>query len=257
MATIRQRLTKLIDERAGEWLDEQVVWLGDYDQTVLTDTAGMFSARQVNGKVIKVYNSAHVPPTFDLQVKVGRSKSLPNIWQIIAIRETYTEPAAGGELAYHHEQHEFPGGDTVWVDPKQILRLTVLVEDAAAFIVRVIGSVIRTTSGIAQVNTQSVDLSSYVPATGAVFVTIQADDDGLLSVVEGDVFASPFIGTFADVPAPDADKYMIAFVLLHEGNISGTLSNQTDLQNALDALQNSSSSGSQAGSAIYNNQSFI
>lgn len=260
MTTIKRRLERLIDERSGEWLDEQVVWLGDYDETVLTDVSGVLSARQVNGKVIRVHNSAHVPPTFDLQVRIGRSKSLPTIWQIIAVRETYISPAAGGELAYHHEQHEFPGGDTVWIDPKQIMRLTVLVEDGENFIVRVIGSVIRTTSGLAQIGTQSLDLSSYVVTAGAKFLTIQADDDGVLGVVEGDVFGSPLIATFEDVPAPDADKYMIAFVLLYEGqtelvnddiripfmfhgggttfvtwgNITGTLADQTDLQDEFD-----------------------
>jgi len=35
-------------------------------------------------------------------------------------------------------------------------------------------------------------------------------------VVEGDVFESPFAGTFADVAAPDVDHHMIAFVLLHD-----------------------------------------
>jgi len=218
MPPIKKTLHKIIDERSDEWLDKQIVWLGDYAQDVLTDVPGVLYARQINAKVIQVYNhTAMVPATFDLQVLIGRSKTLPSTWQIIAIRETYDTPAGGGQLAYHHTQHEYPSADTVWIDRKQIIPLTVLVYDSANFIVRVYGAVIHTASGVRQVSTQLVDLSSYVVTVGAKFITIESDDEGVLTVHEGTAFDAPEIGTYADIPVPAAGKYLIAYVLLYDG----------------------------------------
>jgi len=218
MPTLKNTLHKTIDDRSSEWLDRQIVWLGDYAQDVLTDVPGVLYARQINGKVIEVYNhTAMVPATFDLQVLIGRSKTLPTTWQIIAIRETYDTPAGGGQLAYHHTQHEYPSADTVWIDRKQVIPLTVLVSDSANFIVRVYGAVIHTASGVRQVSTQLVDLSSYVVTVGAKFITIETDDEGVLTVHEGTAFDAPEIGTYADIPVPATGKYLIAYVLLYDG----------------------------------------
>jgi len=215
---LRKVLKKVTTPQTG-WLDVFPAILGRADGTVLTGVNGVVYVRNIlNGQLLAVYNSA-VPNIPLLQVEVGRRVDTPGLWQVKGTLESFNVPAgssSGGTVADHHQQHEFPHSDTVWIDPKQILRLTVLVEDADDFIVRVIGSVIQTTSGVAQIDSQSLDLSSYLPAAGAVFLTIQADNDGVLSVVEGDVFESPFAGTFADVAAPDVDHHMIAFVLLHD-----------------------------------------
>jgi hypothetical protein len=215
--SIKQLIRRDIDTYGAEWIDRQPVLLGDYTATVQTGVPGVLYARQYNGKVIEVYNFANVPPTFDLHVIVGRKKTLPTTWQIIEVRETYLSPAGGGQIGYHHEQHEFPNGDTVWSDRKQILPLTVLVQDAAGFVVQVFGSVVHTATGIHKIPTQLVDLSSYVVTSGAKFVSIETDDDGVLTVNDGVAFGAPEIATDADIPVPDPGKYLIAFVLLHEG----------------------------------------
>ena len=262
---VKKEINRIVDDRSGEWIDRKPVRLGDYSETVLTPTPGVLYARMENGRVIKVHNAANVPPDFDLPVTIARNRNTPKEWQIISIRRVYDDPAGGGRINYHHEQHEFiddnPGPDTVWVGRKQNIQLTILVSDAENFVVTVYGAVIRTSSGLAQIDTQTVDLSSYVPATGAVFVTIQSSESGVLSVVEGVNFESLMAGSFDNVPDADADKYMLGCVVLFEamtelenkhvfipyqfyqggtqvatwGNITGTLSNQADLQAALDA----------------------
>jgi len=93
----------------------------------------------------------------------------------------------------------------------------VLVSDPANFIVRVYGSVVHTATGIRKIETQDIDLSSYVVTEGAKFVSIESDDDGVLTVHEGTAFDTPEIGTDADIPVPDPGKYLIAFVLLYDG----------------------------------------
>jgi hypothetical protein len=216
---IKRTVQDMIDQRAPEWLDRQVVRLGK-DSTQLIDTGvpGILWARLANGKPIKVHVSGvNVPSRFDLRLIVGRKKSQPAIWQVITILEDYDAPAGGGELTYHHKQHEEEGGDRLDLSWKQIVARSVRVKDAAGFIVRVFGDPDLTDSGWVLIPSQDLDLSSYVPTTGALFVAIESDDNGALSINAGTGFLSPGSGTAANYPAPAAGKYNRALVLLFEG----------------------------------------
>jgi len=219
---IKQKLQDLIDQRAPDWLDFQLVRLGkDATQVIETGKPGILWARLGNGKTIKVHvGSVNVPSRFDLHLVVGHRRSQPMIWWVIYALEEYDAPAGGGELTYHHKQHEEGGGDRVNLNRKQIVARTVRVKTAASFIVRVFGDPDLTVNGYVPINTQDMDLSSYLPTTGALFVAIESDDDGALSIHEGDPFASPGIGTTADYPIPAAGKYTRALVLLFEGQTS-------------------------------------
>src|SRR5690349_7142071 len=110
---IKQAVQSMIDLRAAEWLDRQVVRLGkDATQVIQTGVPGVLWARLSNGRPIKIHvGAANVPSHFDLHLLVGRRKSQPSIWQVILTLEDYDAPAGGGELTYHHKQHEEDGGD--------------------------------------------------------------------------------------------------------------------------------------------------
>lgn len=222
MNKIKQKLQDMIDQRAPEWLDRQVVRLGK-DDTQLIDTGkpGVLWARLANGKPIQVHVSGvNVPSRFDLRLIVGRKKSQPSIWQAITILEDYDAPAGGGELTYHHKQHEEEGGDRLNLSWKQIVARSVRVKNTSGFIVRVFGDPDLTPNGYVLIPTQDMNLSSYVPATGALFLAIESDDDGELSINAGTGFAAPGMGTAADYPVPAAGKYTRALVLLFEGQTS-------------------------------------
>lgn len=213
---LRQVLKKVQKPQTG-WLDLFPAVIGKSDGTILTGTNGLIHVRNIlNGQDLTVYNFV-VPNRFGLQVEVGRRVDQLGLWQVKGALETFDTPAGGTSVPYHAEQHQFPNGDTVYINRKQITALTVLVSDAAGFIVRVYGAAVRTATGIAKISTQAVDLSTYVPATGAVFVSIESDDDGALTVNEGAGFASPAIATVADIPVPAVGKYMLAFILLWGG----------------------------------------
>jgi preprotein translocase subunit SecE len=213
---LRKALKKVAQPQTG-WLDIFPAVIGKEDGTVLTAIPGEIYVRNVlNGQTLTVHNSV-APNIATLQVEVGRRVERPGLWQIKGIREAFNSPAGGNYISFHGNQHTFPAADTVWIDRKQILALTVLVSDAANIIVKVYGATVRTQSGVALIETQDVDLSSYVPATGALYVNIESDDDGVLSVHAGTGFDAPDLATAADVPVPAAGKYMLAFVLLTEG----------------------------------------
>jgi hypothetical protein len=210
-----KQIIQQIKKIGSDWLGEQVVRLGDYSEEVETGTPGEYYAREINGRVIRVVNSARISPRFDLRVVVRRSKIQPSIWQITEVLQDYPDPAEAGRIAHHREQHEEEGDDRLHLDRKQIKQLTCRV--SGTWRVRVYGGTVITPAGIVAINTQEIDLSSYVVTTGAKFITIQTDEDGLLSVVDGTPFGSPMIGTAANIPEPDSGEFMIAFVLFYEG----------------------------------------
>lgn len=213
---LRKQLRKLTLPQSG-WTDVFPAILGKADGTVLTAIPGVVWVHNLlNGQDIAVFNHA-VENTPLLQVEVGKRVG-SSIWEVKGTQEVFSVPSTRGPaLSDHHERHEFPNADTVWIDRKQIKPLTVLVQDAASFIVRLFGGIMLTANGIAKIDTQTVDLSSYVPTTGAVFVSIESDDDGVITVNEGTGFAAPEIATVDDIPSPAAGKYTRAYVILYEG----------------------------------------
>lgn len=213
---LKEKRKKEIVQFGSEWSDILPAKLGDYSGAVATSTRGVFSARLDNGKLIEVRNLALAPPTFDLQVKIGRKRD-SDIWYIVEVRETFLGPAASGEIEYHAPQHMVDGGDRLPVDRKQIIPFSVGVKDAAGFIITVNGAFTQTETGFRIPATTDIDLSSYVITTGAKFVTIEMNSSGVFSVNDGDVFAAPDLGTAADIPVPDAGKYLICCISFYDG----------------------------------------
>jgi preprotein translocase subunit SecE len=209
---------KAVQKFAAEYLNIQTARLGRLDGvTVETGTAGALWARQWNGKEIQVYNRALVPADFDLRVLVGTYRTQPNKWFILQAMEDYLTPAAGGRVAYHHSQHEFGGADVVWVNRKQVTSFSAIVSDPDAFLVQLYGGSVVTPNGVGVLDHQTVDLSSYVPAFGALYVNIEVDDDMTVTVHASDNFGSVLAANPSYVPLPDPGKYILAYILLFQG----------------------------------------
>lgn len=209
---IKRKIDILFENVPTEWEQKTTAELGNADQVVKTNTPGMVYARLRNGDTIEVYNDV-APEDHGVKVWIGRRKETPTVWQVIALRDTHSVPQAP-RLSYHADQHRFRGPDELIIERKQINQLTIIVFNGTAFIVRVYGGEIPTASGVAIVETQYVDLSSYVPASGAVYVGIEADSNGTLSVHVGAPFASPLMATASLVPLPGTGKSRLGYILL-------------------------------------------
>lgn len=214
-----KELISVIAANSADWLEQVPAVLGDLQGNVYAG-GSLVHARLDNGYPIVALNYV-APLIFDLHVLVGRNKAQPGFFQVISVRETYTNPASGF-IKYHHEQHEFPNADTVWVDRKQIMPLTILVNPDPPdgfddnFTVRIFGNVAQTATGIQLIDTQDLDLSSYVPSDGAKYVSFEVDDDGVVSLNEGDTVGSAELLTEADIPTPGPGKYFLGYVVLYE-----------------------------------------
>lgn len=212
-----KKLISVIEENSSDWLEQVPAVLGDLSGNVSAGGSLVY-ARLDNGYPIIAVNYI-APLIFDLHVLVGRNKSQPGFFQVISVREAYVNPQSEF-VKYHHEQHEYddvsPGPDIAWIRRKQFLPFTVLVKDPVGFIVQVYGNVFLGASGFAMVDNQEVDVSSYVPTSGALFVVIETNDSGVLSINEGDGFGSPELSAIDNIPTPAVGKYPLAAVLLFE-----------------------------------------
>jgi len=213
----RSDFAKFIKEHGAEFQNVQTTRLGNLSHVVETGTPGLLWARQWNGKEIRVINRANVPSDFDLRVLVGSTKIQPGLWFILLNMEDYLTPAAGGRIGYHHPQHELGGADQVMLDRRQIIQLSALVADPAAFTIQLYGAVVPTANGLVLVDNEVLDLSSHVPDGGAVFVSIEVDDDGAVSLHDGVNFGSPVLADFTYYPQPEPGKYPLYVALLYEG----------------------------------------
>jgi hypothetical protein len=265
---IRSALEQILNLNRGEWLEIKGAVLGHPDGvTIETGTPGLVYARTTNGQPIEVMTNL-VPENFDMHVLIGKSVALPDVWQIIASRDPYSVPQNQDYIKYHVKQHEWKGPDRGYWDRKQVLQLTVLVVDAENFIVRVFGGTVPGPNGFLTIESQDIDLSSYQITTKAKYTTIETDDDGVLSVNDtGTEFGAPALGAAYLIPTPDDSHATVAIISIFGGqtelldshiyipgqlfwgasgggggptewgDITGTLSDQEDLQAALDALE--------------------
>lgn len=205
-----------IKDLGSDWLGEMYVWLGKEDGTVETGTPGLYWARYANAQPFQVKNSINAPPYRDLHVLVRRSRIQPNLWQITEILEDYDVPAAQGGISAHHAQHEEDGFDRVNLDRKQIKQLSA--RAAGGWLVQFSGATAPTMTGNKAIDNASLDLSAYVVTAGAQYIGIETDNEGAISInATGPNFGSPLITDDANIPAQDPGKYLLAYVLMYEG----------------------------------------
>lgn len=212
---IVRKIDRAVKRDSGEWQYKTVAELGDSTGQVKSDVPGMVWVRTRNGDSFEVYNNV-APEDAGVKVWIGRRRETPTIWEVISQRDSYDVPQAP-RISYHGAQHMFRAPDEVPVDRKQITQHTIMVSDADDFIVVVYGGPITSAGGNAIIQTQFVDLASYLPATGAVYVTIESDSDGILSVNEGVGFDGATMATPDDIPLPSTGKRRLGWVLLFEG----------------------------------------
>jgi len=166
-----------------------------------------------NGERMDVLNS-HAGNVADLRVWVGEDPFHPGELQILGTQELF-EQGTGFNIQDHHELHEYPNHDTVWVQGAQLMPLNVL--PIGGFEVSVYGSIMYVDGGWVKVSPQTVDLSASQPASGARYVLLETDNAGAVSAVDGSTAATKSLLTASDIPSPTAGSFPIAAIMLYAG----------------------------------------
>lgn len=211
----RKALRKTIQPQTG-WLDVFDAMIGKADGTITTDVPGEVWVRNIlNGQELRVRNST-VSNKLNLQVEVGRRVDDANIWQIKRERSSFSAPAASGTIAYHFHQHVLFEGDSGLYPRKQIRELTVLVADAAAFIVQVYGGSFDTLDGPVLVDNQQKNVASYIPSAGAIYLNLETDKDGVVTLHPGNTFGTKENANKIYIPIPENGQARLCSILLYE-----------------------------------------
>lgn len=214
----KKRFARLIEERFGKTESKIYAELGDYNGVVETGVAYQVYARDRVGQVIRVYNYS-VPNVAGLKVEIGRVAG-QGTWQVIGARNAYQNPSLPN-IPSHDSLHRY-----LPIYRDQILPLMFLPTDDP-FVIQIFGSVVVVDNVWAFVDNQTLDLTSYVPAAGALYVTLQYDTSGVVSVVTGSTKASKEILVIADVPAAAANHILFGAVRLYDNQ--ETLDRSNDL----------------------------
>jgi hypothetical protein len=206
----RKDLQKRFETSGQYWLEKFPARLGNYSRVVaVPNKPGMVYARlETSGQVVEAVNWL-APGIFDFPVFVGRDKSQPSVLKVSEIRWVYSLGAIINFIAFHHEQHEYPNADTVWVRRDQFMPLLVL--PAGGFAARMFGDVIYAfgMDHPIRVPDTDLDLSAYALETGARYVLLEVLPDGTLNYIVGDTVASRELLESLPLPTPSNNSFPI------------------------------------------------
>ncbi len=205
--------------RAEEpYIDKQPAWLGNYNGVVdVPHKSGMVYARVQSGQVITILNLV-APSIANWPVLIGRDKSQSAVLRVLETRWVHELEDIPAYVKFHHEQHQFPGPDTVFVSRDQFLPL--LVYPVGGMSVRLYGDMIYGVGMPAPIRVDDVviDMTSYIPSSGAQYVLLETGFDGVLNFIVGTPEDSPAIlQTSGTIPLPSAEAVPICAFIMFQG----------------------------------------
>ena len=183
-----------------------LAFMGDGNGNVDAGDGYVYARLIDNGEVVTVYNQG-VQHREDALILLGYRRSHPNLLQALSSWGADAANPSVPDIGQHHETHELNGGDDVWLAGDRFLPL--LITPSSGFVAQIYGS--------GNVTNQQLDLSSYVPAAGAKYVLIQADEAGTVTVKEGATVGSKGALTNADIPTVDLGNARLWAVQLYDG----------------------------------------
>lgn len=210
---LRKRYVKSVRTIAGTY-DKRAARIGKTKTVIQTAIPGVIYCRLSNGQVISAVNSI-APLIFDYPVTVGRNPK-NQYWEVIEIRQPYAVPLQGG-LVDHHETHEYPNRDTVFVHGEQFLPFDVLPDQDNAFHVNIYGGVVTINDTRYLIDNQTMDLSAYALSTGAKWLLLEINSSGELDVVLSADYGSKEALTPDLVPPPDESAWDMCAIKFYAG----------------------------------------
>lgn len=196
-------------------------FLGDNSGNITTYAGeelppGYVVIRDTDGNLSVAFNQK-VPLTPNLAITVGYDPILnPALFQVLGLRD-FLSLSTASAVPNHNKTHEWPGNDTVFVRSEQYLPGLLFANNG--FTVSVFPFFFKKVDGTYGYQPyETIDLTSYVPTTGAQAIVLAAGDDGVMHVILGNAAASIGVLSLADfIYAPDNSMHVIWGVRLYYG----------------------------------------
>lgn len=213
-----------------------------------------------NGEIVEAFNNGNVPVALGLAVEVvyrnGRYYVTP--------RDAYDQPVYVGLPDGAEDELQWPGLHTLYIRPEQFLPGAIIPKTGMTVYIYG-GRLPLSTGGYITIPTQEIDLTPYLPTVNVHWATIGWMDSGTISIVTGGAAIS--LGELKEAEIPPTGGYDLAAIKLFNGqtsishgkfgsvimdlrffktggavtttwgSITGTLSDQLDLQTALNNKQ--------------------
>ncbi len=166
-----------------------------------------------NGDVIEAFNNGDVPTAFGLAVEVEYRGSR----YYLAPRDSYEQPVFVGLPDGAEDELQWPGLHTLYVRPEQFLPGLVIPKSGLTVIVHG-GSLLLAGGGYLIVPTQEIDLTPYVPASNAIWVTLGWSNSGTVLIQTGG--AANSIGELSTSNIPATGGFDLAAIKMFNGQTS-------------------------------------
>lgn len=193
-------------------------YLGDGDGNVIGSQVNYYHCRYPTPEspAIEVYANG-CPPNDGLRVMVGTTADQPNLIQIVSWNDSVLDDTVNDHVKNHGEQHAYLGGDTVWVDWRQIM--TFRVQPYSGLTVYVNGGVLPRSGDDLQIIPQIIDLTSSVPGSSGQsrYALLSINTVGEIVVTDGSIVTPVMALDASDVPNTPAGNFRIAAVALQYG----------------------------------------
>lgn len=215
---ISKKLSQKIDKAGEYWLERYPGWLGNHSGTVeVPQEQSMVYVRLQSGQVVKALNTV-APNIRNWAVYVGRDKSQPHTLRVLEVRWLHNIKDTVNYVLFHHRQHEYPGPDTVFIYRDQFMPL--LVFPNGGLTAKMFGDIIYVEgmSNPLKISDAIIDMTSYVPASGAVYVLLEIQQDGTLNYVTGSSYLSrEILWLTAPIPPPTSGSLPVCAFIMYAG----------------------------------------
>lgn len=249
-------------------ISEAPVWLGNlYTGQKKSDQQGyIYVTYMDSGDVVTVFNNV-VPVIFRSQIIIGYDKKNTDEIRVLRSRNQFSEKPFA-DLPNHAFSHQWPNWDTLYFRQEQFQ--TGLVDPIAGTLTVRVNTFNYVLDGIPHTCPEKVvDISAEIPTSGANYMWLEIDENKDITFNHGDDYANRFVLTPENLPEISAGKMAIVGIKVYLGqvecirtktdsdfydprfafrgsgggsstvwgDITGALSDQTDLQAELDLKQ--------------------
>lgn len=204
-------------QNAIEW---QMAMTGDGHGLVDAGNGTLYVRLTSNSSVIQVLNGG-ISLADGVLCRIIKPAEDPLNWYAIRATDQRIDESGtgGGSPMYntppHHLLHEYLGVDQVNVDWRQITTLRVYAY--SGFTIGVLAGLLPRSGADLVVPSQTIDLTSHVPAAGALYVLISVDSTGALVATDGTAAGGLLTLTLGDIPDTPSGNFRLAAVRLYAG----------------------------------------
>lgn len=188
-------------------------FLGNAAGTIKADNNGNVYVILFNGQVVIARNSV-APMIPRLPVALGYSRQDQKLLRVLKVWNVYDE-IGSPEVQPHGETHTWPNPDFIPVRQEQILPGLMLA--IGSMNVQLYGFYYFLDGQYHLVNHQTFDLTSYVPGTEALWVSVEIDAAGVITYNSGTSVASRDLLVPELIPVTPSDRKLLFSVKCYEG----------------------------------------